>query len=110
MEFNDKYRLSSRKPTTKDHNDEIVRLMSLKGYHSLIKSRTIFYHRSDMLECQYKINLHDIGMDFEFPEEIVRYLVSIYELIHKDQIEILEKIKFREERLDSILKESKPKK
>jgi len=80
--------------------------MSDKGYESIIESKTIFYNRNEMSEYKFKINLNDVKSNFNTPESIVNYLVNYYEYSFKDQISIIEKIKFRDDRLNYLLKKS----
>jgi len=84
------------------NNDKlIIDLMKDYGYHSEIKGHIIYYHRFNMENYEFKINLNDIKLNL--PESIVRYLTSYYKLTFEEQIKIMDKIDLREERLNKIL-------
>lgn len=80
---------------------EVVELMGNNNYISHIDGFYIIFHYNDLSEYEFKINIKDIN--FTNPLNITRYLIGYYELSFKDEIDIIDKIKRREERLSSLL-------
>lgn len=81
--------------------DEIIYLMREKDYEVNIINSYIIFNLIDMDQYEFKICLNDI--DFNKPDNIVRYLTGYYELSFREQISSLRKIKRRENRLNRIL-------
>jgi len=84
--------------------DHLIEIMESNRYKVDIDPPYIQYHYKKLNDRKFTINYLDIEGFFKEVDDLVNYLINYYKSIHGNEIKRIEKVEFRDKRLNDILK------